>query len=361
MVACLVEKLCIGATMARKILLIQLRQLGDIMLTTPCLRELKRAWPDAEIDFLSHPMGRLIVDSNPYVRRHLTYDPKGNLRQDAALVKQLRQAEYDIVLDFMYNPRSALYARLTGASRRLAFASRRSWLFTEQVEQGKQVEYIVTEKFRYLQKLGIAPQSQRLDLPWNEAHTAPLLRLLHDDKNFEAAPLRVAISPTHRREDRQWPKDRYARIADQLVRHWGAAVIWLWGPGEEGFVRDVMALCHEPTRLAPATGFREMAALLASCDLFLGNSNGPSHVTVAVDTPSLQIHGPTFARTWCPQNDRHRALQASDKTPQGRGPIIGIEEKEVWASLENMKGLLQKTAESRQQNGVRMSWLPLPI
>lgn len=345
--------------MVRNILLIQLRQLGDILLTTPCFREIKRAWPDAMITFLSHPMGRLIADENPYLHKHLTYDPNGGWRKDWQLIKELRAARYDLVLDFMYNPRSALYARATGSPRRLAFPSRRAFFFTEIVPQGGRIEYIVQEKFRYLQHLGIQPEQQRLDLPWSEKHTGPLLQILQDAPDFSQAPLRVAISPTHRRAERQWPVERYAKIADRLHLEWGASVIWLWGPGEEEFVRRAMASCEQPMRLAPKTSFRELAALIANCDLFIGNSNGPSHVTVAVDTPSLQIHGPTYAATWCPMTPRHQAVQAHAGTSEGRGPIAAISEAEVWQSLEKMQPLLRKTAESRQQKGVRISWSPL--
>jgi len=347
--------------MARKILLIQLRQLGDILLTTPCFREIKRAWPDSEITFLSHPMGRLIADDNPYLYRHLTYDPKGGWRQDIKLIRELRAARYDLVLDFMYNPRSALYARITGSPRRLAFPSRRALFFNEIVPQGGRIEYIVQEKFRYLQHLGIQAASPRLDLPWGEKHGGPLLQLLQDAPDFAQAPFRVAISPTHRREVRQWPVERYAKIADRLHREWGAAVIWLWGPGEEVFVRQAMSLCSQPMRLAPKTSLRELAALTANCDLFIGNSNGPSHVAVAVDTPSLQLHGPTYAAAWCPLTPRHQAVQAHASTPEGRGPIAAMTEAEVWHALENMQTLVRKTAESRQQNGVTMSWSPLPF
>ncbi|WP_141731653.1 glycosyltransferase family 9 protein [Oligoflexus tunisiensis] len=345
--------------MARNILLIQLRQLGDILLTTPCFREIKRAWPEARITFLSHPMGRLIADENPYLHQHLTYDPKGGWRQELKLIRELRAAQYDLVLDFMYNPRSALYARATGCPRRLAFPSRRALLFTEIVPQGGRIEYIVQEKFRYLQHLGIQPVSVRLDLPWSEKHTGPLMQLLQEAPDFSQAPWRIAISPTHRRVERQWPVERYAKIADRLHLEWGASVLWLWGPGEEDFVRHAMSFCEQPMRLAPKTSFRELAALIANCDLFIGNSNGPSHVAVAADTPSLQLHGPTYAATWCPQTDEHQAVQAGAGTPAGRGPIATVTEAEVWQSLEKLQPLLRKTAESRQQNGVRMRWSPL--
>lgn len=346
--------------MAPKILLVQLRQLGDILLTTPCIREIKRAWPDASIDFLAHPMGRLVLDGNPYLDQILTYDPKGNWREEWKLLRTLRRRGYDCALDFMYNPRSALYTRCSGAGRRLAFASRRAAFFTEIVAQSpSEIEYIVTEKFRYLRQLNIAPVSEALDLPWFAADARCAQDFFASSPDLEKAPLRIVLSPTHRRVERQWPVDRYAKLADRLQREWGAAVVWIWGPGEEDFVRQVQSLAREPTYLAPRTSFRELAALIAQCDLFVGNSNGPSHVAVAVETASLQIHGPTYAKTWCPDRPPHRALQAV--TPSERhGPIDLISEEELWQALGSMRPQIEAAASRRKSQGPRLSW-PGPI
>ncbi len=336
--------------MPDKILLIQLRQLGDILLTTPCLRELKRAYPKASISFLCHPMGRLILEGNPYLDQLLTYDPSDRLKSEISLWKALRSADYDLVLDFMYNPRSAIYARVTGAPKRLAFPSRRSWFFSDIVAQPKESTYIVREKFSYLSFLGVQPQSIQLDLPWGAKEAAWVEKWQDDEQGFREAPLRIVLSPTHRREERQWSLERFAQLADRLQTTWNATVIWIWGPGEEDFVRQAQSLCTRPTLLAPKSSFRELAALLAHCDLFIGNSNGPSHVAVAVDTPSLQLHGPTSAISWCPSNERHQALQAEPASG-----MQGISENDVWMKLERMRSLALLSAEARRKK-VRGHW-----
>jgi heptosyltransferase-3 len=343
---------------ASNILLIQLRQLGDIILTTPGIRELKRAWPDARISFLCHPMGRLILEDNPSIDQLLTYDPKLPWYREWDFVSQLRSQAYDLVLDFMYNPRSALYAKLSGAPRRLAFPSRRQWLFTDIVAQDRTVEYIVLEKFRYLRHLGIKPERGGLVLPWFQQHAKVVEDWIAEESRLRSTAPRVILAPTHRREDRRWPLDRYAAIADRLTRDWGAIVIWAWGPGEGEFVQAAQKLCETQTLMAPKTSFRELAALIANCDLFIGNSNGPSHVAVAVDTPSLQLHGPTYAATWCPRTERHRALQAGQDRSEGRGPMDLIREEELWQALKAMEPIVAEAKEARQLAGVRTAWQP---
>src|SRR5690606_12975626 len=95
------------ATLAEmKILVIQLRQLGDILLTTPCLRALKQEFPKARITFLSHAMGRLILDDCPSLDEHFFYDDTWSKMRELRLARTLRARGFDLVFDFMNNPRS---------------------------------------------------------------------------------------------------------------------------------------------------------------------------------------------------------------------------------------------------------------
>jgi ADP-heptose:LPS heptosyltransferase len=141
---------------------------------------------------------------------------------------------------------------------------------------------------------------------------------------------------------------RFAELSDRLVREWGASVLWLWGPGEEQDIEAAMALCQEKALKAPKTTFREMAALVANCDLFVGNSNGPSHVAVAVDTPSLQLHGPTYGVSWSPNTPAHRYLQGQSMTD------LSVES--VLQCLVEMKPAVMASVARRQSCGFRGHW-----
>ena len=333
------------ARILRKILLVQLRQLGDIILTTPCIREVKKAWPDAEVSFLSHPMGRLVLEGNPWLDQLYTY-PVDDFFGELKLVRHLRKQKFDIVLDFMSNPRSALYSLLAGRGQRWAFDTRRRAAYNHVVPRSRESDYIVREKFKLLDALGIKAQDETTMIPWGEEHLEPLRQC----PGLGNEPIRVVISPTHRRSPRRWPEERYAALADLLVEHWGAKVVFAWGPGESDVVDRVQAMCKKPTLKAPKTSFRELAAFIGNCDLFVGNSNGPSHVAVTVGTPSLQLHGPTQASAWCPRNELHRAIQGADES------MLPIDLDSVWDEIEALKPVVAKKAQNRVRNGVRMSW-----
>lgn len=341
--------------MSKKILLTQLRQLGDILLTTPAIRAVRQQFPDAQVDFLTHPMGKLILADNPYLDHVHYYDPQ-SLWAEAGLLRHIRGQHYDIVVDFMANPRSALYTLFSGAPQRLAFASRRSLAYTRLVPRAGGDDYIVRDKFRLIRELGVVSDDITLDIPWSEQHLEPFQAMVRELAEFRQAPLRVVLSPTHRREARQWPLASYAKLADRLVKEWKATVIWIWGPGEEPVIDAVMGMTKNPTIKAYKTSFRELAALIANCDLFVGNSNGPSHVAVAAGICSFQLHGPTSLRAWCPMNQRHQGIQSPTQVSSPSAAMADLNIESVWAGLQSLKGELQRQSRWRQDVQVVKNW-----
>lgn len=342
--------------MTQRILLVQLRQLGDILLTTPCLSALRQAYPQAEIVFLSHPMGRLILKDNPHLNELVTYDPESGWRAEWALARQLRARRFDLVFDFMNNPRSAFYTGMTGAACRLGFASARSWAYTQAPRKPRTEDYIVRHKFLLLQAAGVASGSEQLILPWPAAAADYVADFLAATPALKAAPLRILISPTHRRPLRRWPLVHYAALADRLSNEWGAAVVWLHGPGEAAVIDEVHGLCRQPSYKAPPTSFAQMSALMANMHLFIGNSNGPSHVAVAANLPSLQLHGHTSAVAWCPMNERHQALQTPEYGQVSVPRIEALTLEVVWSKLLSMRPTLERIANARPKDALRRDW-----
>lgn len=332
----------------KRILLIQLRQLGDILLTTPAIRAVRKAYPEAEVHFLSHKMGRLVLANNPDIDRLHTYHERDPLKASLGLLKLLRQNRYDLVIDFMFSPRSALMSWFTGSNVRVSFDSKRRWAYSQTIDRPKASHYIVKEKFLLLDSLGIPCGSERLVFPWAASDLKPFEQFCLENPKFEKAPSRVVLSVTHRREQRRWPLEHYAAISDMLQDKWGSEVVWIWGPGEKEFVEDAMRACQRPALLAPKTSMQELASFIGNCDLFIGNSNGPSHVAVSTDIPSLQLHGPTYAKSWCPLNDRHFAVQ--EKTMEA------IDVASIWQVLERQRAIVEKRVQYRLQNGVRIEW-----
>ncbi|MCB9229429.1 MAG: glycosyltransferase family 9 protein [Deltaproteobacteria bacterium] len=333
----------------KNILLIQLRQLGDILLTTPCIREIRKECPDARITFMCHQMGTHILKDNPFLDEIITYSEKSSLFQQAGLLKDLNRKRFDLVIDFMNNPRSALASFLSQAPLRVAFRSARKAAYSLSISRPERGLYIVREKFMLLRACGMSPEDISLTFPWTAEDLRPWENFRASLPQTERASCRVILSPTHRRSPRKWPLHRYAALADYLTLSWGAIVIWIWGPGEESEIDQAMQLCQHQSYKAPATSLPQLAAFCSHQDLFVGNSNGPSHIAVAANIHTLQLHGPTEAAAWCPETRQHQSLQAPH-SPEGRtGNLDKLSLAMVTDKLESMKQSIMDAQKQRTE------------
>ena len=333
-----------------RVLVIQLRQLGDILVTTPILRAIKENWQGAHVVFLSHSMGQDIIRDSPDVDEHWIYDdPAPTFLGDLRMWAKIFSGKFDVVFDFMNNPRSAMYTLASLAKVRAGFESSRRLAYNLTMPRVDSEEYIVLEKFRLLERLRLSIRSLALSLPWFGQDLSSLKQVESESTNFARSKFRVAIAATHRKEEQRWPYERYVEIADKLVAQWGAEVIWTWAPGEEPEVDKMIAMCRSKTHKSPPTTIRQLAAIFAHCDLFIGNSNGASHVAVAANIPSLQLHGPTSDISWCPLTTHHRAIKAVN--------MNNIDVAQCCAELEKLRPVAQQHGALRSGIGKRSDWL----
>jgi heptosyltransferase-3 len=323
-----------------KLLIIQFRQLGDILLTTPVISAIKADYPEFNVDVVTYPMGNLILAGNPEIHRHWVA-PQTGVRATIRFIREIRRQHYDAVIDFMGTPRSVLLALAIKANRKITFSSKRSRFFSDIVPRGVAPDYIVREKFQLLGPLGIKPGSEQLSLPWNSSDAVVAGKFLGDHSTVKVSRRRVMLSPTHRRTERKWPKSSWVELARWLVTEENATVIWVWGPGEEQEIDELNYLSGGLGVKTPKASFKELAALVAATDLFICNSNGPSHVSVAVNTPSIQLHGTTSAICWCPMSLRHRGMQGvaiADISVEAVRNVI----RDMWPMVDDGANKLRK-------------------
>ena len=342
----------------QKVLLIQLRQLGDIILSTPCIREIRRELPNAHISFLCHKMGKQVLENNPYLDQLICYHEKASYRDYFHKFAEIRHHSYDMVIDFMNDPRSGIFTLVSKGKAKISTDSSRRLLYDRTFPRANDEEtYIVDEKFNLLRQCGFNPQDRRLDFPWFNEHLAPVKQLFstadYEEGNKNA--IRVVLSPTHRRPIRKWALENYCEIANRLVKIWGAKVTWVWGPGEEGEINEAIDRCEVKTFKAPPTSFKELAALISNHHLFVGNSNGPSHLAVAGNICSLQLHGHTKASSWCPLNTKHQAIQSEDYGKVKHPSLDKITVDQVWKTLMSLKPEIEKE-KSAQFTSPKTCW-----
>jgi ADP-heptose:LPS heptosyltransferase len=294
-----------------KFLLIQLRRIGDVLMTTPSIRLLSESFPEAELTFLTEAPADQVLQENPFLHEILLYRKPESFSETISFFRKLRARQFDCVIDFFGNPRSAFMSRFSGAPIRIGFNFRgRGWAYTHPVDISTKVTYAAQDKAQLLGPLGISANDFGLDFFADEKDKKYAAQLF-EQLEIEDSDFVVSLSPVSRQPYKVWPPERFAMIADWLVENYKAKILYLFGPGEGHFidaVRKAMKKKALPDYDTPSLS--ETLAILNRVDLHLGNDNGPRHFAVACGTPTLTIFGRPWAANWTPpQPTQHRALE----------------------------------------------------
>lgn len=334
---------------AQRILIVQLRQVGDVLLTTPALKALRDFYPKAQIDYLTEPGPAGILQNNPHLNTVIIRKRKATLREDLALIGNLRRQHYDLILDFMSNPRSAILTRLAGAPCRVArnrFGRNFYYTHTPRVESNH-LAYSPTHKLALLEAVGIpAPLSPPVIRVPEEAQRK--IQDFQQAVGLEPTALRVTMDATSRLPHKKWPGERFVEVADWLKEQHNCQVIFIWGPGEREEVQALIASARHPHILACPTNLMELAALIEQSHLHIGNCSGPRHIAVAVGTPSMTVMGPTFPANWTYPSPAHRAVQGEASCPDCQAGTCILHRDIRLVSVEDV----QKALDGMFRDGV---------
>ncbi len=297
--------------MPQRILLTQLRRIGDVVLTTPIIRALREAYPQAHITYLTEAPSEQVLRNNPHVDQVLVLPKRQGPVAELGFLWRLRRERFDLVLDFFGNPRSALLTWFTGAPRRIGLSLRgRRRLYSDAVSLPPGRRFAVEHKALLLAPLGLSV-SNLLPEVFPTAAEQAVAEAQLADLGVGPGELLVGLCPVSRMPYKVWPAERFAAVADHLIERHGARVLFFWGPGEEHFITQVRAHMGQTALPSyPVPSLMEMAALLARCQLLVSNDNGPRHLAVAVGTPTVGIFGRTHAINWTPPAaPAHRAVE----------------------------------------------------
>ncbi len=289
-----------------KILIIQFRPAGDVLLLTPVVELLKEAVPDAEIHFLVNEKESQLIEHFPLIdtiipvrkipRRGLNF-----LRYIAAtmqLMLRVRRARFDIVIDFIGNPRSAQITFLSRAKMRVGRrVGLRSLAYNRRVPRPPEQMNTVLKRINHLAPLGI-----------ESAYRPPRLYLSEHDKKFakgyvssldtdDSRPL-VFLAPNSPRPARRWKAESFMAVGKQLVQEYGAKVLLAWGPGEEEYTKRIRDGIGGDAEMIPLTNLTGMAAIISHADLMITNCSGTKHIANALGVRTITIYGPTSPLVW---------------------------------------------------------------
>lgn len=271
----------------------QLRRLGDVLLSTPLLEDLRAAFPDARVDYLVGRAAAPLLAGEPLAGELLVYDASRPLRE----IRRLRARRYDWVIDLQSSPRTSHLARLSGARVRAGWAIRGLWrfMYTHRLPRGGAPEYVVRERQRMLELLGVPVAPRRPRLHPDDAERAAGEQALRS-AGVRAGDRIVAFTLGAGERSKEWAPRRWAELA-RALRAQGTVPVLFEMPGDDERVAAFRGAGGEAV-VVRLPELRRFLGALAHCDVFIAGDTGPAHMATALDVPTVTLHGPTNPANW---------------------------------------------------------------
>lgn len=297
----------------KKILIIKFGGIGDILLSTPVLPNLKSYFPDAEINYLTLRHSRDILIDNPYLSRAFTYDPKED--KSWCLIKNIRSQKYDLVIDLFGNPRTALITFLSGAKYRFGFDFRgRNYAYNIKVKGRGGIVHNVEFNLDSLRALDIPIVSKKLFLPINIVHEEFADEFMKS-ANIDSKSI-IGISKTGGWESKRYKPDDYAELINKLSEIYDVNFLLIWGNQKERqdceYIKSKVQ--KQNVFVIPDSPIRYLGAIIKRCSMVIGNDSGPLHIAVAMGVPTLGIYGPTNPKLQGPYGDNNLSIVKDELT-----------------------------------------------
>lgn len=342
----------------RRILVVKLRYIGDVLLSTPVFRGLREAFPRATLTALVNAGTEEVLQHHPdvdevlLVRRRVAGAGSWlrSWTDQLRLVRRLREQRFDLALDLTDGDRAAFLTWASGARGRVGFNREkrfrgRAYHRVVRLPEGRR--HAVEADLEALRVLGLRPRTvaPTLALP-PEAETAAdeLLARTHVGRERDL----VLIHPGARWGFKAWPAERFAALGDWMAEALGAQVLIAGGPGDAPVAETIRRQMRHPgISVAGETSVLQLGALLKRCRLFVGNDAGPMHVAAAVGTPVVGLFGPTDPTEWGPWGDGHVVLYR------------GLDCRECWrrsACWRGEENCLRQIPVEEAMAAVRRAW-----
>jgi len=293
------EKTLVLKSAPRRILVIAMRYLGDLLLTTPLLHSLREAWPEAELHVLVFKNTAAMLAGNPDIDRIITTSLHPDRRENKQLCKSIFR-RYDLAIATETGDRRYIYA-LLAAPQRVAFTPPRNakgWWKRYFVQAWSEYDELKTHTVLSLLKLG-----HLLGIPENYTLVPPQLSDTHTISRTFSLPQNYAVLHCHPQWTyKRWTQTGWIETANFLAKQ-GLKLVLSGGPGqaESDYIAAIQAqLPAETINLAGKTTLAQMTHIIEQARLFIGPDTGITHLAAATGTPVIALYGPTNPVKWAP-------------------------------------------------------------
>ena len=297
-----------------KILIIKFRNIGDVLLSTPLISNLKHIYPNSQIDIALNKGCEDMVSNNPNINNIIIYDrPRikklsilSQFKEEVRFTRNIRNNHYDMVINLTEGDRGAQLAFLSGASKKLGFPVRKGLLskikIFDKLGDDKKWQHTVEKDLQFINLLGKEVDNKEVKIYWPNKVEQEIDKILADN-NIDQF---VHIHPVSRWMFKCWEDDRMAKVIDYIQKNKDIKVIITGAPVKKELDRidKILELCKtNPINLSGALTLKHLACLSSKAKLFFGVDTAPMHMAAATNTPVIALFGASFPVIWGPWNN----------------------------------------------------------
>jgi heptosyltransferase-2/heptosyltransferase-3 len=304
---------------AERFLIINIFGVGDVLFTTPLIRNLKKNCPHAVIGYIANSRTAPLLRKNPHLNQVFIYDRDDfhalgqrsrweYLKKGWQSFQVVKKERFQVVFDLSLNGTFSFLTWLAGIPRRVGYhyRNRSPWLTTKIPLIGYEGRHIVDYYCALLESMGLTVFDRHLEWFHAKEDTAWALDFLEGGGLRQGQPM-VALHPgggaSWGRDAifKRWPAENYARLADKIIEKLKVVIILMGDHGERDLCREIAGrMRHQPLVTAGQTSLGQMAALLSRCRLAVVNDGGPLHIAVAAGTKTVAVFGPVDETVYGP-------------------------------------------------------------
>lgn len=304
-----------------KILVIRYRFIGDTVLTVPALRNLRKAYPNAQIDMIVGPVSGDVLLDCPYLdnliyfdttRKH-KYENTGNTKKNFfSYIKLLRQNKYDKAYVLKRSFSSALLTFLSGIPERIGFnTEHRGFLLTKKVPYIKN-RHEVECFLDVLRADNIKINDNSLE-NWISPESEIKIQNILDNYDLSGVSQKALVHATSGNINKQWPLENFAEIVQYLSNDKNIQVFFTGTEKDVEIYDKILNLIsielkNKPVNLCGKLSIQDSTALINKMDFVVGSDSGTLHIAASLNIPVIGIYGPMNPEKWKPWGEIHKPI-----------------------------------------------------
>lgn len=304
--------------MKKRILIFNVNWLGDVLFSTPVIRNVRRNFPDSFIACVIPSRCYPVLKGNPYLDEIIIFDEKDRhkgLLGQLNFVKTLKEKNFDTVYLLHRSLKRALICRLAGISERVGYnTKKRGFLLTLKIDPpDRDAMHRIDYYLNVVEKAGLKIEDRYTEFFYS-----------HDDETFVKDFLKkncisgkdftVGINPGGNWLPKRWPVQNWSRLADMLIHDLGCKVVITGSTSDIKLAKQITThMLHKPVLAVAALNIKQLGALCKELDLFITADTGPLHIANAVAAKKIiALFGPTLPMITGPVPDKNTVILQKD-------------------------------------------------